>query len=209
MINSSKNAKQHANYLHHSTGRGLPSPLNISRTTGQAVWAPSWTPPGGPFDFPRGRHTKPVLDELAAHGLVQRRLDPDDRRLKLPTLSCRSRCCRYRRRNPFAATSSSQRSPARRSRCVGRARSSGWRRSCHAGSQGPPCQAGSPLAAEFCCRRGRRRPAVGRPPSRRRRPIGSSRPTSTASISRASCRAPRPGRGCPARTSRPTAILRR
>jgi len=23
MINSSKNAKQHANYLHHSTGRGL------------------------------------------------------------------------------------------------------------------------------------------------------------------------------------------
>jgi len=33
MINSSKNAKQHANYLHHSTGRGPATP-HMSTTSG-------------------------------------------------------------------------------------------------------------------------------------------------------------------------------
>jgi len=33
MINSSKNAKQHANYLHHSTGRGHGMVVRDVRTT--------------------------------------------------------------------------------------------------------------------------------------------------------------------------------
>ncbi len=51
MINSSKNAKQHANYLHHSTGRGhreptlnwRPSGFALTRKPRPTVWTRSST----------------------------------------------------------------------------------------------------------------------------------------------------------------------
>ena len=58
MINSSKNAKQHANYLHHSTGRGRSLPGDV------AV-------PAGQVRLLVGGHLRPDGADARRHGLLE------------------------------------------------------------------------------------------------------------------------------------------
>ncbi len=58
MINSSKNAKQHANYLHHSTGRGRRGREGFSWRVTNILGAPAAMHYGdGPSDTPSASAT--------------------------------------------------------------------------------------------------------------------------------------------------------